>query len=126
MELNKNFRQSSNLPLCILLNARSIYNKQNNLTDLLHQLGPDVCLISETFERERKKIETIIKSKHFKTISNYRKNRAPGGGCAIIFNEERFSVKKLEIHVPDEIESCWALLVPKSCNNNQSLITNNK
>jgi hypothetical protein len=38
---------------------------------------------------------------------------APGGGCAIIFNENRFSVSNLEVTAPLEVENCWALFTPK-------------
>ena len=59
LDLNMKDNLSSNLPLCLLLNARSVYNKCKNLDEMLQQMGPDFCLISETFEREtrREKIE---------------------------------------------------------------------
>ena len=117
LDVNMNHNQSSNLPLCLLFNARSIFNKSDNLTEMLHQIGPDLCIISETFERERKKIDSVLNSRHFKSISCYRKNRAPGGGCSILYHENRFSVTNLEIAAPEEIESCWAMFVPKSSSN---------
>ena len=80
---------------------------------MLRQVGPDICLISETFERERKRLETALNSRMFKSISYYRKNRAPGGGCAIVYNENRFVVQDLEIPAPVEIENTWALITPK-------------
>ena len=98
----------------MLLNARSIFNKSKNLAQLLKEISPDICLISETFERRLKRIDAAINNKHFKAVSYYRKNRAPGGGCAIIYSENRFSVTDLEITAPAaDIENCWALLVPK-------------
>ena len=42
LDVNMNHNQSSNLPLCLLFNARSIFNKSDNLTDwarCLHNLG---------------------------------------------------------------------------------------
>ena len=83
---------TSSLPLCLLFNARSIYNKSDNLRDLLHQICPDICLISETIEREKKRLDTVLKNSLYKSISYYRKNRATGGGCAILFNESKCSV----------------------------------
>ena len=56
LNVNSNLNQSSNLPLCLVFNARSIYNKLNNLTDILRQIVPDLLIISETFEREGRKI----------------------------------------------------------------------
>ena len=31
---------SSSLPLCLLLNSRSVFNKSDNLREMLHQIGP--------------------------------------------------------------------------------------
>ena len=113
-DINSNERQSSNLPLCLVFNSRSVYNKADNLKEMLHTIGPDISIISETFEREKKRLSSVLNSQELKYVSNFRKNRAPGGGCAIIFNENRFSVSNLEVPAPEEIESCWALFVPKS------------
>ena len=116
-----NFSLSS-VPLFFVLNARSVFNKPDSLDEILQQIGPDFCLISETFESEKRKLNTVLKNKHYTSISYYRKNRAPGGGCAIIFNENRFSVTELSITTPNEIESCWTLAVPKCGNNSQTSV----
>ena len=79
---------------------------------MLQQIRPDICIVSETFERENKRIESVLTRRHFKSISYNRKN------SAIVLNENRFSVTKLDIAVPEEIESCWTLCVPNSPNNN--------
>ena len=77
LDVNLDHGQSSNLPLCLLFNARSIFNKSDNLTEMLHQIGPDMAIISETFERERKRLNNVLNSRHFISISYFRKNRAP-------------------------------------------------
>ena len=79
-DANLKKEMSSYLPLCLLFNARSIFNKADNLSEILQQIGPDICMISETFERERKRLSSVLKNRHFKSISYFRKNRAPGGG----------------------------------------------
>ena len=48
-------------------------------------------------------------------------HRAPGGGCTIIYNENRFCVSNLEIPAQEEIESCWALFTPKQNNNSMKV-----
>ena len=63
LDVNLDTDMTSPLPLCLLLNARSVYNKCNNLTEMLHQIGPDICLVSETFERERLRRSDIFKSR---------------------------------------------------------------
>ena len=80
---------------------------------MLSQIAPDLCLISETFERESKHIQSILNVPSYKNISYYRKNRAPGGGCAIVYNENRFCVQDLSIPAHMEIENTWALITPK-------------
>ena len=70
--------QSSFLPLCLMTNARSVYNKQNNLREMLQQIGPSVMLVSQTWEWEKYRLDKALNSRVFKTISSYRKNK-PGG-----------------------------------------------
>ena len=113
LDINSQQDSSPHLPLCLLINARSCYNKGNNLTEMLQQLGPDISIITETFEREKNPLSNIIKSQEFRYFSYFRRNKAPGGGCAIVFNEKRFSVTSLDIPAIEEIETCWALAVPR-------------
>ena len=54
MDVNiSNTQSTSILPLCMMLNARSVYNKVEHLKDL-YQLGPDLIIVSETFEHKNK------------------------------------------------------------------------
>ena len=78
-----------------------------------------MCIISETFERGKRRLSSVLNLIQFKSISYYHKNRSPGGGCAIVYNENRLSVSDLEIPAPDEIESCWALFTPTRLSSNQ-------
>ena len=105
--------RSPSMPLCLVLNARSVYNKSDNLREMLRQFGPDICIVSESWERHRRRLNDELNSRQFKTFSYYWKNRAPGGGCAIIYNENRFSFHNLEIPAVEEIECVWALCTPK-------------
>ena len=106
---------SSFLPLCMMLNARSAYNKSNNLREMLHRISPSFLLISETWERKSNRLENILNSRTFKSISYYRKNKSPGGGCAIIYqNNNTFSFKEADIDVPENIEAVWAVCTPVS------------
>ena len=50
-------------------------------------------------------------------ISTTRSPNAKGvcyGGAAIVVNQEKFSVEKLNIHVPNNLEVIWGLLRPKN------------
>ena len=41
-------------------------------------------------------------------------NTQPGGDCALVYNENRFEVKHLNIHVPKGLEACWSVFKPKN------------
>ena len=78
--------KSSFIPLCLIINCRSLANKGDNLTNILNQISPDLILASETWERETLRMNEMIKSNSYKSISYYRKNKSPGGGATIIYN----------------------------------------
>ena len=54
--------QHSPLPLCMMLNARSLYNKSENFMTLLHQITPEITLVSETWERQKMTLEDLFPS----------------------------------------------------------------
>ena len=116
-----NRQQSSRLPLCMMLNSRSLYNKVDNFKTLLYQIGPDAVLVSETWERQRQSLDELLLSSQYKTITYCRKkltnNRQPGGGCAIVYNDNRFIVERFDVATPENVEACWAIFTPKSQNN---------
>ena len=95
----------------MMLNARSVYNKKENLKKLLKETGSEINLISETWERKRINLETLLAPTQFKSIS-YARSKRPGGGCAIIYNDARFKVSKLEVSIPDGVEAVYGLFVP--------------
>ena len=107
--------QSPPLPLCMMLNARSLYNKSDCFKNLLYQIGPDLTIISETWERQKLSLNDLLSSEQFKVISHKRQavnNRQPGGGCAIVYNDKRFVVSNIELMLPEGVEACWALFSP--------------
>jgi hypothetical protein len=42
--------------------------------------------------------------------------KQPGGGCAIVYNENRFKATKLDIPIPKGVEACWLILKPLNSN----------
>ena len=115
-----NSEQTSKLPLCMLLNARSLYNKVNNFKKLLYEVAPDLAIVSETWERQNLGLEKLLNSTQFKSISYCRPKvgtAQPGGGCAIIYNENRFGIEELDVSVPESIEAAWAVF---TCKDNSS------
>ena len=84
---------------------------------MLSQIGPDITLVSETWERQKFNLDRLISSNQVKVISYKRQqvgNRQPGGGCAIVYNENKFRVSEIELFLPEGVEACWALFTPKS------------
>jgi hypothetical protein len=104
---SSNQAKSSNLPLCLLLNARSLYNKKSNFKEILYQIGPDLTIVSETWERKRQSIDALLDCEHFKTISYARpkvvSNKQPAGGCAIIYNDSRFKVTEERVSTQEKV-----------------------
>ena len=106
--------RSSFLPLCLIMNCRSVCNKADNLKEIMQHIGPNLILASETWEREKMRLHNILNSKQFKIKSNYRKTKSPGGGCAIIYNESRFRFTDPDIIVPENVEAVWSVMTPTS------------
>ena len=65
--------QPSSVPLCLVLNCRSASNKINNLREMLRSICPSLTILSETWERERQRLNVILNINQFKIISYYRK-----------------------------------------------------
>ena len=62
--------QPLSLPLFLVLNARSIYNKISNFKRLLRVIAPFCVMISESWEIVgRTPLEAILNSTHYKVIS---------------------------------------------------------
>ena len=56
----------------MMFNSRSVYNKIDNLKAILREIGPEITIISETWEKKRKNLDALLASDHFKTVSSAR------------------------------------------------------
>ena len=110
--------KASSLPLVTVLNARSLYNKHDNFKTFLTELGVEAAIVSETWEREDKPLEDLLQMTKYKVHSHRRPkvkaNRQPGGACALVYNENRFQVTNLDVHVPKGVEACWSVFKPRN------------
>ena len=54
LEIKKSSKieSASTLPLISVMNARSLYQKRNNFKTLVNELGLELAIVSETWERE--------------------------------------------------------------------------
>ena len=106
--------QPVSLPLFLVLNARSIYNKISNFKRFLREIAPSCVLVSESWEVVgRTPLETLLNSTHYKVISFKRGRGKPGGGAAIVYDDTKFTVEEVAHGVPEGIEVAWALLTPR-------------
>ena len=104
------------LPVFINLNARSIYNKKEEFTTLVNELGIQLICMSETWERVNLPLQEFLQLDNFKIISNVHQRSNSGGRSAIFASEENFSVRNLNdmVQVPMHVEAVWALLTPNN------------
>ena len=110
--------KASSLPLIALMNARSLYNKAGNFKKFMTELGIEAAIVSETWEREDQPLDKLLDLRNYKIHSHRRTkvkaNRQPGGACALVYNENRFEVTNLDIHIPKGVEACWSVFKPKT------------
>ena len=111
---------ASSLPLISVLNARSLYQKRNNFKSFVNELGVELAIVSETWEREEQSLENLLQMENHKVLSYKRPKvkaaKQPGGGCAIFYCEKRFQVSALPVPVPNGVEAVWSLVTPKAIN----------
>ena len=106
-----------NLPAVATYNCRSIFPKLGNLKTDLKEREIDVGFMVEVWEKSENKnhqmeIERMLEMDGLKYISTARPSG--WGGAAIIVNQERYSLEKMNIFIPHNLEIIWGLLKPKS------------
>ena len=82
----------------------------------------DVGFCSEIWENSTnlehsQEIERLLEINGLKYISTARPQNSKGvsyGGAAIVVNLQNFSVEKLSVHIPNNLEIVWGLLKPKN------------
>ena len=114
------------LPLTMVANFRSCYNKVKNLKQSLYTLGLDLLVATETWERPQKDLESLLSSPNYRVISYCRGREQPairtqgrlagkeypgntGGGAAIFYNKNTFEATDIQIGVPAGVEAVWAV-----------------
>ena len=98
------------------LNPRSIYNRLEELSEIIEQYNISVAGISESWEREDQPLNQIIQIENFKVLTNVVQRQNRGGKPALLIDESLFLIRELcpkVITVPIGIEAVWALIQPK-------------
>ena len=110
------------LPTVATYNLRSLFPKIGNLSTDMLERHVDVGFLTEIWENSANlehqlEIEKLLEIKGLKYISTARPPNSKGvcyGGAAIVVNLQKFSVEKLSVHVPNNLEAVWGLLKPKN------------
>ena len=108
--------EATKLPSVMNLNPRSIYNKIDEFLLLVEQYGSDLIFLSETWDRVSQPLQSLIQLENYEVITSVNPRSFRGGQPALVINEEKFHIKKLNpepITVPEGVEAVWALLTPK-------------
>ena len=116
----------TSIPLTMVANLRSAYNKVQNVKQTLQTLGLDMFIASETWERPHRDLTKLLECQGYSILSYCRGRETPasrldgkkypgktGGGAAIIYNHETFEAVDTEIGVPAGIEATWAVFAPR-------------
>ena len=112
--------QALTLPKVLNLNPRSAMNKIDELKTFIEEESIDCAFISESHEKENKKLEDQFKLEGHVVISNIYQRHGKGGRPALIVNENKFNVQNLTntiVDLPWGVEVTWALITPKNVSN---------
>ena len=107
------------LPIIAVSNLRSLIPKIKNFAEDVHEREIGVGLLTEVWQRKDKKkhifeIEKLMKMEGLKYISTTRPSSKRGGGAAIVVHMEKFSLEKLDVLIPHNLEIVWGIMRPKS------------
>ena len=101
------------LPTVATYNLRSFFPKAGNLTTDMLERSIDLGFLVEIWENSTKavhrlEIERMLEMSGLEYISTARPPNAKGvsyGGAAIVVNVEKFSIEKLDVHIPKNLEA---------------------
>ena len=121
---DKKLLKTSNLPIIAVSNLRSLMPKVRNFSQdvLERQIG---CgLLSEIWQKSNKKkhnyeIERMLHMKGLNYISTPRVSTKRGGGAAIVAPVDKYTLNKLDVLIPHNLEICWGLMRPKDIANSE-------
>ena len=110
--------KSTLLPIIAVSNLRSLIPKIRNFAQDIHEREIGVGLLTEVWQKTDKKkhifeIERLMHMEGLKYISTTRPSNKRGGGAAIIVDMEKFSLEKLGVSIPHNLEIVWGIMRPK-------------
>ena len=106
------------------VNPRSAINKVQELQTFIDEESIDVAFISESFDRENKRLEEHVTLEEHEVISNIYQRDGKGGRPALIVNNKKYNVQNLTntvVQIPWGVEVTWALITPKNVSNDSTI-----
>ena len=109
--------KSEFLPTISVSNMRSLGPKVKNFRIDMIEREISAALLSEVWEKascnkQQFEIEKMFQLDGLKYISTPRTQKR-GGGAAIVVNTEKFSLEKIDVSIPHNLEVVWGLIRPK-------------
>ena len=83
-----------------------------------------MLFISESHDRENKRLEEHFDLENFKVISNIYQRQEKGGRPALIVNTEKYNVQDITntlVQLPWGVEVTWAILTPKNVSSDSTI-----
>ena len=99
-------------------------NKVEELKTFIDEETIDVAFVSESHDRQNKKLEDNFNLENYKVISNLYQRQGKGGRPAIIVNSEKYNVENLTntlVDIPWGVEVTWAILTPKNVSSDRKI-----
>ena len=101
------------LPVVACYNFRSLFPKVNNAKNDIKERGISLALCSEIWQntenlKHKSEIENMLESEGLQYISTPRPSG--WGGAAIIVDQQKFNLEKLDICIPHKLEVVWGIL----------------
>ena len=100
---------------------RSLVPKVGNFSLDMEERAVDIAFLSEIWEKQENKkhqfkLEELLELKGIQYISSPRPGAKRGGGAAIAFRMDKFSITKLNVSIPRGLEVVRVILKPKLIN----------
>ena len=110
--------QGSSLPIVVVYNMRSLLPKLFSWAEDFEERSVGLGVLTEVWEKStnqehQDKLEELFEMKGILYISTPRPGRKRGGGVALAADPSKFSLSKLNVQNPHNLEVVWGLLKPK-------------
>ena len=95
-------------------------NKLDELKTYIKEESIDCAFISESHDRENKKLEENLELEDHVVISNIHQRIGKGGRPVLMIDKKKYNVQNLTntvVDIPWGVEMVWALITPKEVSN---------